>query len=79
VDQLGALAFLRVPLIIKWVVSVYVIASPVFIAWQYNVHVTSMFRVKFLFTQYPWTLLLLIFCSALLSGMFVMRHAGIHV
>jgi len=73
VDQLGALVLLRLPLIINWLVSVYVITSPAYIAWQYNVEVTPMFRVKYLYTQYPFPLVALVFLSSWLSGTFGMH------
>ena len=52
----------------RWWVSVYVIASPVYIAWQYNVHVTSMFRLKYLFTQRPMTIVISALAAAWSCG-----------
>jgi len=73
-DQLGVLVLLRVPLIIGWLISIRILSSPVYIAWQYNVQVTPMFRIKYLFTQLPWTMIALVAVTALLSGTF-----GMHV
>ena len=39
-------------------------SSPVYVAWEYNVHVTELFEIKFLFTQYPMRVLgITLLCS----------------
>ena len=59
---------LRVPHILLWIVDAYVIASPVYIAWQYNVHATPFFRIKYLFTQRPLLIVLILLIVVWLGG-----------
>lgn len=68
-DQLGILQLgFRVPFIFMWWVSFNVIASPVYIAWQYNVHASPTFRIKYLFTRRPLQMVGIIFVSVWACG-----------
>ena len=58
IDCLGVLAFVRLPLMAKWVVASGILNSPAFLAWKFNVDVSPMFRLKYLFTRRPMQTLL---------------------
>jgi len=70
VDALGVLMFLRIPLVIKWVVAFKLIASPVLLEWQHDVRVTEFFRAKYLFARMPALMVSIMWTCAWLCGAF---------
>jgi hypothetical protein len=74
-DQLGVLMLLRVPLVMRWLIGAFrpEVASPTYVAWQYNVDVTYAFAAKFLFTKHPLTVVL-----ATVTTSWVCGAIGVH-
>lgn len=74
IDQLSVLMLVvRLPLLYKALIEVNLMASPNYIAWQYNVAVTPMFRIKYLFTQKPLPIVAFAFFSSWVAGTFIMH------
>ncbi|KAL1503542.1 hypothetical protein AB1Y20_012021 [Prymnesium parvum] len=73
IDALGVLTFARLPLMAKWVVASGLLHSPTFLAWKYNVEVSPMFRLKYLFTRRPMPFLLWSTMLSWLSFAFILH------
>jgi uncharacterized membrane protein (DUF485 family) len=72
IDVLGVLMLMaRIPLMFNWFISVFVISSPIYLAWQYNVQVSPLFRIKYLFTQKPFTMVTATISSSWAAGAFI--------
>ena len=75
VDCYCLLQFVRIPLMIRWIVVVAFphVASPAVLRWQHNIEVHYSFRVKYIYTRHPKGLVFMCFVIVWLCGGFTLH------